>query len=279
MGWSWTGALVSAATLGRSQQVGQFGAVPSRLSHRRTSGPRQDRKRHRPSCALRINRRPAAGMPSASTSGVVAQSTGDFSLARWVDDADGRNPFQLRAEDQTPRGCGFAGFGTGGSVGLVAAAEDARRSSGVAVIGAPADFDDWAAKLPSGSLAHAREVEGDQNSTTTRRTCERWNAELREVRAVEAAEQFSPRDHCWSSTAPRTRLFPTSMPGWWPTPTGRRRPPVHPRRRASAPARPESHLGPVGLARTASRWSSLTASLSLRRYRVHGSVDVRRLRS
>jgi len=115
-------------------------------------------------------------------------SGGEFSLARWVDDASAAIRF-LRNETR-PRGLWVCGFGTGGAVGLVAAADDPA-VSGVAVAGSPADFDDWAAD-PERLLSHAREV-GVIKSASFPPNVERWNAELREVRAVEAAELLAPR--------------------------------------------------------------------------------------
>ena len=115
-------------------------------------------------------------------------SGGDFSLARWVDDASAAIRF-LRAETR-PRGLWVCGFGTGGAVGLVAAADDPD-VTGVAVAGSPADFDDWAAD-PERLLSHAREV-GVIKSSSFPTNLERWNAELKEVRAVEAAEVLAPR--------------------------------------------------------------------------------------
>ncbi len=115
-------------------------------------------------------------------------STGEFSLARWVDDASAAIRF-LKAETSAD-GLWVCGFGTGGSVGLVAAADDPD-VTGVAIAGSPADFDDWAA-APDRLLDHAREV-GVIKSNSFPPNVERWKAELREVRAVEAAEQLSPR--------------------------------------------------------------------------------------
>ncbi|MDH3296117.1 MAG: alpha/beta hydrolase, partial [Acidimicrobiia bacterium] len=116
------------------------------------------------------------------------KSTGEFSLARWVDDAAAAARF-LRAETQ-PNGLWIIGFGTGGSVGLAAAAELAD-VTGAAVLGSPADFDDWAAD-PGRLLQHSREV-GVIKSSDFPSDRERWDKELGEVRAVEAAEKFPPR--------------------------------------------------------------------------------------
>lgn len=116
------------------------------------------------------------------------ESGGDFSLARWVGDAAAAIAF-LRAETR-PRGLWVCGFGTGGAVGVVAAANDPG-VSGVAVAGSPADFDDWA-NHPERLLTHAREV-GVIRRSSFPADMDQWKAELREVRAVEAAERLSPR--------------------------------------------------------------------------------------
>lgn len=116
------------------------------------------------------------------------ESTGEFSLARWVDDASAAIRF-LKSETK-PDGLWVCGFGTGGAVGLVAAADDPD-VTGVAVAGSPADFDDWAA-APDRLLRHAREV-GVINNSSFPPNLDRWRAELGEVQAVEAAERLNPR--------------------------------------------------------------------------------------
>lgn len=116
------------------------------------------------------------------------ESTGEFSLARWVDDASAALRY-LKAETK-PDGLWVCGFGTGGAVGLVAAADDPD-VTGVAVAGSPADFDDWA-EAPDRLLGHAREV-GVIKSSSFPPSVQRWSAELREVRAVEAAEHLPPK--------------------------------------------------------------------------------------
>ncbi len=116
------------------------------------------------------------------------RSGGDFSLASWVEDAAAAIRF-LRIETR-PRGLWVCGFGTGGAVGLVASAADPA-VTGVAVAGSPADFDDWATH-PDRLLTHAREV-GVITSSSYPPEVEAWNDELRTVRAVQAAEQLTPR--------------------------------------------------------------------------------------
>ena len=81
-------------------------------------------------------------------------STGEFSLAGWVDDASAAMRFLQSETGATD--LWVCGFGTGGSVGLVAAADNPA-ISGVAVAGSPADFDDWAER-PDRLMRHAREV-------------------------------------------------------------------------------------------------------------------------
>lgn len=116
------------------------------------------------------------------------ESSGDFSLARWVDDA--RAAIQYLRVETDPEGLWVCGFGTGGAVGLVAAADDPL-VSGVAVAGSPADFDDWA-ESPDRLLRHAREV-GVIKSSSFPSDLDAWKGELRQVRAVEAAERLTPR--------------------------------------------------------------------------------------
>ena len=116
------------------------------------------------------------------------RSTGDFSLARWVDDA--RAAIQYLRIETEPQGLWVCGFGTGGAVGLMAAADE-ESVSGVAVASAPADFDDWA-ESPERLLRHARDV-GVIKDPAFPPDLERWNQELREVRSVAAAELVAPR--------------------------------------------------------------------------------------
>lgn len=116
------------------------------------------------------------------------QSGGEFSLARWVDDAAASVRW-LEAELR-PDTLWVCGFGTGGAVGLVAAA-DSDNVTGAAVVGSPADFDDWATD-PDQLLVHARKA-GVISSSRFPPERQRWDAELREVRAVQAAERFKSR--------------------------------------------------------------------------------------
>lgn len=115
-------------------------------------------------------------------------STGHFSLQGWVDDVSAA--VDHLATTQRPKGIWLCGFGTGGAVALVAAADD-ERVFGLAMAGSPADFDDWAVN-PNRLMAHARRV-GAIRSPEFPSDPEEWRAELRRIRAVAAAERFSER--------------------------------------------------------------------------------------
>ncbi len=115
-------------------------------------------------------------------------STGHFSLKGWVDDVSAA--VDHLATTQRPKGIWLCGFGTGGAVALVAAADD-ERVTGMAMAGSPADFDDWAVN-PNRLMAHARRV-GAIQSPDFPPDPEEWRAELRRIRAVASAERFAER--------------------------------------------------------------------------------------
>lgn len=115
-------------------------------------------------------------------------SSGDFSLGGWLDDL-------LHVIDQAPsfgvnRGVWLAGFGTGGGLCIAAAA---RRPSvvGVAVLGAPADFSDWA-NHPRRLLQHAREI-GVITHPSFPPAVDAWTRQLREIKPVDDAALVAPR--------------------------------------------------------------------------------------
>lgn len=116
------------------------------------------------------------------------ESSGDFSLQGWVDDV--RAAIDYLDEADEPDRIWICGFGTGGAVGLIAAAPSAR-VSGAVIGGSPADFDDWAAN-PNRLLAHAKQV-GAISDPDFPTDVDDWRRQLRTIRAVEAAEEFSPR--------------------------------------------------------------------------------------
>ena len=115
-------------------------------------------------------------------------SEGQFSLRGWLDDLHAATSHL--EEVQGVAGVWCAGFGTGGALGICAGAEDAR-IQGVASIGAPADFDDWA-RRPARLLAHAREV-GVIDDPDWPDSMDVWSKQLREIRPLDAAARLAPR--------------------------------------------------------------------------------------
>lgn len=115
-------------------------------------------------------------------------STGNFSLGGWLDDALAVVE-QARQLGET-RGVWLAGFGTGAGL-CIAAAGRRPEVVGVAAMGAPADFKDWAAH-PRRLLQHAREVGAIKNAEFPP-SVDRWTRELRDIRPVEGAAAVAPR--------------------------------------------------------------------------------------
>lgn len=115
-------------------------------------------------------------------------SEGSFSLGGWLDDL--RAAVDNLHATQQVRGVWLVGFGTGGALAICAGAT-AREVRGVATLGAPADFDDWASH-PKRLLEHAREV-GMIADPTFPPDMDAWSLELRELRAVAYASRLAPR--------------------------------------------------------------------------------------
>jgi fermentation-respiration switch protein FrsA (DUF1100 family) len=115
-------------------------------------------------------------------------SSGDFSLRGWLDDLLAAARF-LRGLDGV-KGVWTSGFGTGGALSICAAAHDSG-IRGVAAMGAPADFDDWASH-PRRLLQHARDT-GIIRQPTFPPQFEPWAREIREVRAIAAIDRVAPR--------------------------------------------------------------------------------------
>jgi pimeloyl-ACP methyl ester carboxylesterase len=116
------------------------------------------------------------------------ESEGSFSLAGWLDDL-GAAVSYLRGNERVT-GVWLAGFGTGGALALCAAAADPE-VRGVATLGAPADFDDWASH-PKRLLEHAREV-GIIKDPAFPADVDAWTRELKAMRAVACAPLLAPR--------------------------------------------------------------------------------------
>ena len=116
------------------------------------------------------------------------RSTGDFELAGWLSDI-GAAVEHVRAMAET-RGTWLAGFGTGGGLCISAAA---RRPdiAGVAALGAPADFKDWA-NHPRRLVQHAREI-GAIRSPDFPLSTDQWARGLHEIRPVDDAAMVAPR--------------------------------------------------------------------------------------
>jgi fermentation-respiration switch protein FrsA (DUF1100 family) len=117
-----------------------------------------------------------------------AESEGDFSLSGWLSDV-------LAAADHLGRitrvnGVWLVGFGTGGALSICAGARDPR-IRGVAALGAPADFEDWA-RHPRRLLLHSRSV-GIIRNADFPPSLDEWARGLRELQAAAAAAELAPR--------------------------------------------------------------------------------------
>lgn len=115
-------------------------------------------------------------------------SGGDFSLGGWLDDLLAAAT-HLRAIEGVG-GVWAAGFGTGGALAICAGARDPE-IRGVAAVGAPADFDDWATH-PRRLVLHARDV-GTIRSTPFPPVFDTWAREFKEIRAVACAPAIADR--------------------------------------------------------------------------------------
>jgi putative redox protein len=115
-------------------------------------------------------------------------SEGSFSMAGWLEDL--RSAVAHLRETERVSGVWLVGFGTGGAMSICAGADDPT-VQGVAALGAPADFDDWATH-PRRLLEHARDV-GIIDDPLFPPSLEAWSRELRELRAVAAAPRMAPR--------------------------------------------------------------------------------------
>jgi putative redox protein len=115
-------------------------------------------------------------------------SEGQFSLGGWLDDLLAA-VHHLEVEEE-PLGVWVAGFGTGGALAVCAGARDPR-IRGVAALGAPADFDDWASH-PRRLLEHSREV-GLITDREYPDSLDAWARDFRTIRPIAAVQDYTPR--------------------------------------------------------------------------------------
>jgi putative redox protein len=115
-------------------------------------------------------------------------SEGDFSAGGWLEDLASATAY-VRSQPDVGA-VWLVGFGTGGALSICAASRD-ESIVGVAAVGAPADFDDWAGH-PRRLLQHAREV-GIVRDPRFPPSVDAWGRELRELRAVDCVGALAPR--------------------------------------------------------------------------------------
>jgi putative redox protein len=115
-------------------------------------------------------------------------SDGDFSMQGWVDDV--RAAIDHLVAECEPSQVWLIGTNTGASLALCAASDDPR-VSGCALLGARADFDDWADQ-PRRLLEYAREV-GAIRTPGFPANIDEWSRELRRFRPTDAARRYAPR--------------------------------------------------------------------------------------
>ena len=118
----------------------------------------------------------------------TGSSQGDFSMAGWLRDLQAAIRYLI--ETAGVEGVWLAGFRTGGSLAVCAAAEEPR-VRGVATFGAPADFDDWAAD-PRRFLQTTRDL-GVVRTPGFPSDLAAWAQEMKELRAIGCVHQLAPR--------------------------------------------------------------------------------------
>lgn len=115
-------------------------------------------------------------------------SEGDFSLLGWVEDV--RAAVDHVSVRTRTRGIWVAGFGTGGAVGVRAAA-DTPAVAGAVSVGAPADFTEWAANAER-LLRHARET-GIVRSDSFPADLKTWSDQFTSFSTADASDRLAPR--------------------------------------------------------------------------------------
>lgn len=115
------------------------------------------------------------------------RSDGNFSMAGWRDDISAAVRHLMSTGVS---GVWLVGTGSGGALCIAAAAGDPD-VLGVAVLGAPTDFDDWA-KNPRKLLGHARDV-GVITDDDFPPDTDEWVAELKEAACLRYVEEIADR--------------------------------------------------------------------------------------
>lgn len=115
-------------------------------------------------------------------------SEGDFSLAGWLEDL--RAVVEHFVGQLGVQEIWLGGSGTGGSLAIVAGAEDPR-VRGVAALSPRADFDDWV-EHPRRFLDHTRTI-GVVRHADFPPNFDQWTRELRLVRPLDSVQGLSPR--------------------------------------------------------------------------------------
>ena len=116
-------------------------------------------------------------------------SGGQFSLAGWIRDIVAAVQFVGSAEGISQ--VWLAGFGTGGGLCINAADVLGDKVLGVAALGAPAGFDDWAGHTRR-LMQHSRDV-GVISDPSFPPAPDAWAKEFRTIRPVDAATHLADR--------------------------------------------------------------------------------------
>lgn len=115
------------------------------------------------------------------------ESDGDFSMDGWRADVHAAVGFLTARENQR---VWLVGFGTGGSLCVVAGADN-ESVAGVAACSSPADFDDWADR-PRRMVAHSQNV-GVIRDPEFPPDLEEWAKGFQRVKATDGAAKLAPR--------------------------------------------------------------------------------------
>jgi uncharacterized protein len=118
----------------------------------------------------------------------AGQSDGQFSMLGWL--ADLKAAIDHLEKEVNPSSIWVVGSSTGGSLAL-AAAENDPRVTGIALLGARADFSAWT-EHPHKFLEHAREIGAIRDASYPRKFSD-WASEFSKVRPLDAARKFAPR--------------------------------------------------------------------------------------